>query len=125
MKLISPWNEDHTKAFERIKLQLVSLTKNTHFDFKRNTRVKTDASHNGIGASPKQFHGTDWKTVTFASRFLNPHESKYSTNEMELRGVVWADEHYKKYLYDSEFKITTNHKALLSTLSPNQEQKNF
>ena len=87
--------------------------------------MKTDASHNGIGASLIQLHGNDWKTVTFASRFLNPHESKYSTNEMELRGVVWAVEHYKKYLYGSEFENNTNHKAFRSALSPNQGNKTY
>ena len=48
-KSIFQWNDDHTKAFEKIKQEIVNLTKNTHFDVKRNTRVKTDASHNGLG----------------------------------------------------------------------------
>ena len=85
-KSIFFWNEVHTKAFDKIKLEIVNLTENTHFDVKRSTRVKTDASHNGLGASLEQLHGNDWKTVSFASRFLNPHESKYSTNELELLG---------------------------------------
>ena len=67
-------NDDHTKAFEKIKQEIVNLTENTHFDVKRNTRVKTDASHNGLGASLEQLHGNDWKTMSFASRFLNPYE---------------------------------------------------
>ena len=54
-------NEDHTKAFERIDLEIVSLTENKHFDVKRVTRVKTDAAHNGLGASLEQLHGNDWK----------------------------------------------------------------
>ena len=68
-KSIFLWNEDHTKAFERIKLEIVSLTENTHFDVKLITRLKTDASHNGLGASLEQLHRNDWKTVFFASRF--------------------------------------------------------
>ena len=63
--------------------------------------------------------------MSFASRFLNPHESKYSTNELELLGVVWAVEHYKNYLYGSEFEIITDHKALLSALSPNHGNKTY
>ena len=39
-KSIFIWNEDHTKAFEKIKLEIVNLTENTHFDVKRSTRVK-------------------------------------------------------------------------------------
>ena len=125
MKSIFLWNEVHTKAFDMIKLEIVNLTENTHFDVKRSTRVKTDASHNGLGASLEQLHGNDWKTVSFASRFLNPHESKYSTNELELLGVVWAVEHYKNYLYGSEFEIITDHKALRSALSPNHGNKTY
>ena len=124
-KSIFQWNDDHTKAFERIKEEIVNLTENTHFDVKRKTRVKTDASHNGLGASLEQLHGNDWKTISFASRFLNPHESKYSTNELELLGVVWAVEHYKNYLYGSDFEIITDHKALLSALSPNHGNKTY
>ena len=63
------WNEDHTKAFDKIKSEIVNLTENTHFDVKRPTRVKTDASHNGLGASLEQLHENVWKTVSFASRF--------------------------------------------------------
>ena len=124
-KSIFLWNEVHTKAFDKIKLEIVNLTENTHFDVKRSTRVKTDASHNGLGASLEQLHGSDWKTVSFASRFLNPHESKYSTNELELLGVVLAVEHYKNCLYGSEFEIIADHKALLSALSPNHGNKTY
>ena len=82
-------------------------------------------SHNGLGVSLEQIHGTDWKTISFASRFLNPHESKYSTNELKLLGVAWAVEHYKNYLYGSEFEVITDHKALLSALSPNHGNKTY
>ena len=124
-KSIFQWKDDHTKAFEKTKQEIVNLTENTHFDVKRNTRVKTDASRHGLGASLKQLHGSDWKTISFASRFLNPHESKYSTNELELLGVVWAVEHYKNYLYGSEFEVITHHKALLCAPSPNHGNKTY
>ena len=42
---------------------------------------------------------------------------KYSTNELELLGVVWATEHFRNYLYGTEFQIVSDHKALLSALS--------
>ena len=124
-KSIFRWNDGHTQGFEKIKQETVNLTENTQFDVNRNTRVKTDASHNGLGASPEQLHGSYWKTISFASRFSNTHESKYSTNELELLGVVWAVEHYKNYLYGSEFEVITDHKALLSALSPNHANKTY
>ena len=118
-KSIFHWNEDYTKAFERIKLENVSLTENTHYDVKCSTRVKIDASYNKVGESLEQLHRNDCKTVSLASRFLNPHESKYFFNELEFLGIVCAVERYKIYLYESDFEVITHHKVLLSTLSAN------
>ena len=94
-KLVYQWNDEHTKAFEELKQQIVKITENNHFDIKRMSRLKTDASHNGLGATLEQWNGENWVTIAFASRFLNNHESKYSTNELELLGVVCATEHFK------------------------------
>ena len=47
-KSIFTWSDDHTIAFEKIKSENVKITKKT--DVKLNTRVKSDASHNGLGA---------------------------------------------------------------------------
>ena len=47
----------------------------------------------------KSFSGDQWKTIAFASKFLNNHEIKYSTNELELQGAMWASEHLRNYLY--------------------------
>ena len=68
-KSIFSWNEDRTEAFEKKKLEIFNLTKNTYVDVKRNTRVKTNVSHNGQGARFDGNHGNDWKTVSFASDF--------------------------------------------------------
>ena len=119
-KSVYQWNDEHTKAFEELKQQIVNITENNLFDIKRMSRLKTDASHSGLGATLEQWDGENWVTIAFASRFLNNHESKYSTNELELLGVVWATEHFKNYLYGAEFEIVTNHKALLSALNANQ-----
>ena len=78
------------------------------------SRLKTDASHSGLGATLEQWKGENWLTIAFTSRFLNSHETKYSTNEFELLGVVWDTEHFKNYLNGTEFEILTDHKVLLS-----------
>ena len=101
-KSVYQWNDEHTKAFEELKQQIVNITENNH---KRMSRLKTDASHGGMGATVEQWDGENWLTIAFASRFLSNHESKYSTNELELLGVVWATEHFKNYLYGAEFEI--------------------
>ena len=122
-KSVYQWNDEHTKAFEELKQQIVNIKENKHFDIKWMLRQKTYASHSGLGATLEQWDGENWVTIAFASRFLNNHESKYSTNELELLGVVWATEHFKNYLYGAEFEILTDHKALLSALNANQSNE--
>ena len=85
--------------------------------------LKTDTSQCGLGATLEQWDGENWLTIALASQFLNSHEMKNSTNELELLGVVWATEHFKNLLYDTEFEIVTEHKALLSALNANQRNK--
>ena len=60
------------------------------------------------------------KTVAFASRFLNVAELKYSTNELELLGLVWAFDHFKNYLLGKQFSFLTDHKALIGALRVNK-----
>ena len=62
------------------------------------SRLKTDASNSGLGATLEQWDGENWLTIAFASRFLNNHEMKPSTNELDFLRVVWAIEHFKNYL---------------------------
>ena len=87
------------------------------------TRLKTDASNSGLGATLEQWDRENWLTIAFASRFLNSHETNYSTNELEFLGLVWATDHYTNYLYGAEFEFVTDHKALLSALNANQSNK--
>ena len=99
----------HVEAFERINKEICNTVTNHHFDVKLNTRVKCDASLLGLDASIEQDHRGNWKTVAFASKFLNIAELKYSTNELELLGLVWAIDHFKNYLLGKQFSILTDH----------------
>ena len=64
----------------------------------------------------------EWKPTCFASRFLPDYEAKYSINELELLAIVWAVEHFRNYVYGVQFKILSDHKALMSVLKPNGKQ---
>ena len=105
-----------TKQNLKTKKCIRNLTKNTHYDTKRKTRVKTDASRSGLGAVLEQKTCNGWETISYASRFLNKAEEKYSLNELELLGVLWALEHFKHYLLGHHFTVHTDHRALLSIL---------
>ena len=110
------WDHKHQIAFENLKLHIKNITENTHYDSTRKTSVRTDASRSRLGAVLEQESNKGWETIAYASRFLNKAEEKYSINELELLGVVWALEHFKHYLYGHYFTVQTDHRALLSIL---------
>ena len=110
-------------SLRKTKIRNRKYHKKQPLRYEKKTSLKTDASHGGLGATLEQLQGAQWKTIAFASMFLNNHEKKYSTNELEILGAVWASEHFRNYLYGAEFEIITDHKALLSALSANHGNK--
>ena len=119
------WKDNHTIAFNDIKAQIKQITENKHFDISKQTRVRCDASKKGLGACIEHKIVQIWKPIAFASLFLNNLESRYSTNELELLAVVWSLEHFKYYLYGTEFILQTDHQALLSALKENRGNKTY
>ena len=118
------WGECQQTAFRNILQLIANITKMYHYDQGRNSRVKCDASHSGLGAALEQEIENDvWVPIAFASRFLNDQEKKYSTNELELLAIVWSCEHFRNYLLGNHFVVLTNHKAIISALKTNRGNK--
>ena len=117
------WEEKHTKTFSIIKKQISKINENNHFDVEKETRVKCDASKLGLGVSLEQKTNNIWRTIAFACTFLNLVEQRYSTNDLELLAVVWLLEHFKDYLQGTEFRLQTDHQALLTALKENRGSK--
>ena len=117
------WSSEHNTAFKNILKLVVEITQNKHFDQQLETRIVCDASNTGLGAALEQNLPEGWIAVAYASRFLNSPEKKYSVNEQELLGVVWAIEHFKYYLYGKHFTVITNHQALISALNASERSK--
>ena len=119
------WASEHDSAFNKIKTAITHIIENKHFDTSKPTRVRCDASKNGLGACLEQYLNNNWYPIAYASRFLNNNEQKYSTNKLELLAVVWSLEHFKYYLYGSKFELQTDHQALLSALKNNRGNKTY
>ena len=97
-----------------------------YYDQKKDTRVKCDGSHNGLGATLEQkTDDNEWVPIAFASCYLYVQEKKYSTNELELLAVVWAVDRFKHYLLGKEFILATDHKALTSALGEFKSNKRY
>ena len=76
-----------------------------------------------MGAVLEQLSAEGWRPVSFASRFLNAAEKKYSTNEPEMLAVVWGSEYFRNYIFGRKFTVVIDHKALVSLNGNNQKNK--
>lgn len=47
--------------------------------------------------------------VAYARRRLTTAETRYSTLERELLGIMWAIDHFSLYLFGKKFRVTTDH----------------
>ena len=111
------WTNVCENAFQHLKSLVKNIVELRHFDIHRETRIICDASHDGLGAVLEQYGASGWHPISFASRYLNPAEKKYSTNELDLLAVVWATEHFRNYIYGRYFTVISDHKALLTLLN--------
>ena len=120
------WNQDHENAFLKINDEIKKVVELSHFKRNKEIRLICDASKQGLGAVLQQSQENgEWKPFCFASRFLTNFEAKYSFNELEILAIVWAVELFKNYVYGVQFKILSDHKALMSVLRSNRVNKTF
>ena len=120
------WGDEYTVVFDAMKNAVANISKVNYHDANRETRVKCDASHSGLGATlEQQTDEGSWVPISFASRYLNIQEKKYSTNKLQLLAVVWTVDRYKHYLLGKTFTIATDHKALASALDGKQSNKTY
>ena len=116
------WTNDCQVAFESVKKDFANIVELKHFDVHKDNRIVCDASHNGLGASFEQLGAEGWRLISFASRFLNAAEKKYSTNKLEMLAVVWGSEYFRNYIFGRNFTVVTDHKALVSLLNGNKKK---
>ena len=79
--------------------------------FDRTFVVTTNASAVVVGAILEQDFG-GLEPVAFESRKLNPAETRYSANERELLGIVWAIGKWRHYFEGRKFIVQTDHSSL-------------
>ncbi len=111
--------EESTKAQKHL---IEAITKEpilTIFDGKRETRVVTDASGDGLGAILMQL-GDDkrWHPIEFQSRSLDGDQIKQTgeyrlaPRDLELCAISYALEKFRPYLAGHKFKLISDHRSL-------------
>ena len=102
------WNASADRAFQQIKVALISAPVLRLPDFDKLFDVATDTSRLGIGAVLSQ----ELHPVSFFSEKLSEPKSRYSNYDRELYAVVQALKFWRHYLIHREFTIYSDHEAL-------------
>jgi len=107
------WSTEAQKSFDELKLALTSSPVLAMPNDDGEFVLDTDASDFAIGAVLSQKQGEHEKVVAYASRRLDRRESKYCVTRKELLAVVYFVRYFKQYLLGRQFKIRTDHSALI------------
>ena len=123
------------EAIGKLKLLVTTTPCLKIFNPNLQTRLKIDASSEGLGALLEQNHRTltypKCYPVGFASRSLWDYEKRYTQIEKETLSVVFGVEKFHKYLYRRKFTVINDHQPLKSIFSksivscPSRIQKFF
>jgi hypothetical protein len=116
------WDEKQQEAFDKLKQKLVTAPILEYPDYEKPFILFTDASGKGLGAVLSQKHDDKEVVIAYASQGLNKAEQNYPITEQEALAVIWAIEHFYKYLIWRRFTVITDHSALI-TLMKTQEPK--
>ena len=101
------------KAFEELKEKLIQYPILSYPDYEKEFILITDASGRGLGAVLSQLNGDGKEIViAYASRTLVQAEKNYPITDQECLAIMWAIEHFYKYLIGKKFMIITDHSAL-------------
>ena len=112
------WSAASTDAFESVKQSLSSAPILSFFDPRRDTRLCTDASRQGLGFVLQQLVGETWVLVQAGSRFLSDAESRYAVIELEMLAVSWAISKCRLFLAGlPQFIVITDHHPLVPILN--------
>ena len=113
------WDKRQADAFKKLKSDLTSTDLLAHYSPHRQTVVTADASSFGLGAVLLQKQDDDsFRPVSYVSKSLTPTQQRYAQIEKEEYALCWACDRFSDYLLGMDFHAVTDHKPLVSLLSP-------
>ncbi|CAM4542337.1 unnamed protein product [Caretta caretta] len=107
------WTEECRKAFNQLKVTLMSDPVVRAPDFDKPFLVTTDTSEHGVGAVLMQEgQNQEFHPVVFLSKKLSERESHWSISEKECYAIVYALEKLRPYVWGQRFHLQTDYAAL-------------
>ena len=104
---------EHTADWENLKKAMTKAPVLAQPNSSKHFVVETDASAIGLGAVLSQPDDEgNLRPCAFASRKLNPQETRYSTREQEALAIIWAIGKFSDYLRTRKFTVLTDHSSL-------------
>ena len=110
---------DALKAFEELKSRCMTAPVLVFADFKKPSRLETNASKEGLGAVLLQESDDgQYHPVAFASCELKGGEPKYHSSKLEFLALKWAvTEQFCEYLQYQPFTVRTDNNLLTYILT--------
>ena len=106
-------SEEELRAFEKLKISLLSPPTLSLPRAGRPYAIETDASEAQIGCVLQQEDEKGiWHPLGYWSRQLNSAERNYSATEKEALAIVWAVTHLRPYVERTHFTVRTDHSSL-------------
>ncbi|XP_070573509.1 uncharacterized protein [Ptychodera flava] len=84
------WTEECESSFNLLKKKLTTAPVLGYPDFSLPFVLQTDASIDGLGAVLAQTQGKHEHVIAYASRGLNPAETRYPAHKLEFLCLKWA-----------------------------------
>lgn len=112
-KTIFKWTQECDDAFEKIKHCLLHPPILTYPDFSKQFILTVDASNYAMGAVLSQEINGHEHPIAYASKQFTKGEFNKSTIEKELAAIHWGIQHYRPYLYNTFFRVKSDHKPLI------------
>ena len=107
------WDDESQEAFDILKRKVCEAPCLAFPDFTQPFLLKTDASGGGLGAVLYQIQEGKERVIAYASRSLQPAETRYPAYKLEFLALKWAvTEKLKDYLWGSKFVVYTDNNPL-------------
>lgn len=106
------WKEEHEQSWLKLKEAISSDTLLIFPDFNAPFILTTDASGTAIGGVLSQIREGCDRPIMYMARALIPAETRYSTYEQELLGVIYCLTKSRSFIYGQIVEVKTDHQSL-------------